>query len=296
MSEKEQKEYIEFLEKKVVEMPNHLSDDLERFLKTQNDLHTLLYNDREKLLLQIRSLVEQNSSLLRTIAFDDAYIKFLTNSIWWKLSLPFRVFSRNKIQRKFSKQKNNFSICSDVENKNPLNKQIIIMITTYNAGKEFEFQIEYLKKQKLVDNLEIIIVDKGSTDETLDIAKKHDLKVMNLYNFKDKDAYFENLIISSAAYIIYLKQNKIIDDDYWIFKTIYPIENEQAILTAVYDMTFKSKIEEIKKESYFQDLQQRFFFMDNHYFLFLPPNRDNIQYLNPWVLDKASIVVKKNNL
>ena len=294
MKDKDLRDYVNYLEKKSLECSEeNLINDMKKFFEIQKNLTNLQFNDRENLIVQNRILAEQVNNLQRTIAFDNDYINFLTQSIWWKMSYPFRIFSRNKLKRKLKKNKNIEVIDLNCDENSPINKKINIIISTYNPGEEFELQIEQLLNQKLIENFEIIIVDRGSIDATINIAKKYKLKVINLFNIRNENSYFENSIISDANYTIYLRQNKIIDDLYWTYKSIKPLENNQAIMTAIFDLSLKKAIDEIKKESYFQDLKERFYITDNHYFLYLPANRNNIQFINPWFLNKACIVIKK---
>lgn len=295
MKDNDSKEYIKFLENKVLELQNKsLADELERFLKMQDDLVALQFENREKIILQNRILTDQVHNLQKMIALDFEYIDFLMNSIWWKLSLPFRIFSRNRIKKKYEKRKINFSIDNEI-NEVPIDKKITIIISTYNAGVEFPIQLDYLLKQKLLNNYNIVVIDRGSIDDTVSIAKEKNVNTIDLFNIRDEECFIETSIISNSDYVIYLDQNKIIEDDYWIFKAIKPIENNQANLTAVYDAKFKKEIEKMLKDTLFHELKKRFVLIDNNYFLYFPSNRNNIQYVNPWVLDHASIVVKKIN-
>lgn len=54
------------------------------------------------------------------------------------------------------------------------------VIRTYNEAGFISQLIETLRWQEQHGNLEIIIVDSGSTDETVDIAKRYDVKIINI--------------------------------------------------------------------------------------------------------------------
>lgn len=55
-----------------------------------------------------------------------------------------------------------------------------IIIATYNSDRTLEYTLRSIDEQEIDKNdLEIIIVDGGSTDDTLVIAKKYNVKVLN---------------------------------------------------------------------------------------------------------------------
>lgn len=55
---------------------------------------------------------------------------------------------------------------------------ISVIIPTYNSEKSIDVTIESIVKQTIFDYIEIIIVDDGSTDNTVDVA----LAYKNLYS------------------------------------------------------------------------------------------------------------------
>ena len=55
-----------------------------------------------------------------------------------------------------------------------------IVIATYNSEKTLVYTLESIEKQKIEkDEVEVLIVDGGSTDDTINIVKAHGLKVIN---------------------------------------------------------------------------------------------------------------------
>jgi glycosyltransferase involved in cell wall biosynthesis len=59
-------------------------------------------------------------------------------------------------------------------------KKVSIIIRTYNEQKYLERLIKSILNQKITFKLEIIVVDSGSTDRTLIIAKKYKVKIINI--------------------------------------------------------------------------------------------------------------------
>src|ERR1700739_4142709 len=70
---------------------------------------------------------------------------------------------------------------SCVEEKLPLiDKKISVVIPTRNAGKEFPLLLRKLKVQKGIRACEIIIVDSGSSDDTVFFAKREGATVIEI--------------------------------------------------------------------------------------------------------------------
>ncbi len=294
MDDKTSKRYISFLERRIKTLSSSgYADDLESLLRIQNELVIQRYGDRDYLISQNKQLMDRITSLERTVAFNNEYIHFLVNSKWWKMSLPLRFPSRIKAKRKFEKGQLDFRINCETKNAKPLDCKVLVLLSTYSPGEEFSVQLDKLLSQKLIKNLEIIVVDYGSVDNTIQLAQSRHVKVLNPYDITKDRACFEASLPEAYDYVIYLEQNKIIDDDFWIFKAIKPIEDNQASATIIFDPSQKEMVEKVKLESYFYELRKRFQLFSDHYFLYLPPNRDNVQFLDPSVLDKSAVVVRK---
>ncbi len=85
---------------------------------------------------------------------------------------------------------------------------ISLIMLAYNNGKTLEYKLQALKQ--FAD--EIIIVDLGSIDNTLDAARKFTHKVYNFnwdYNFSDARNFAYNK--SSMDYIFWLNSDEVIE-------------------------------------------------------------------------------------
>ena len=130
---KDKDEYIKFLENKVskYERNNYLSDKLEinKLIKIQEELLNKKINDKDSLLIENKRLNDENARLIQTIVANNAYIDYLLNTFWWKLSSPFRFLWR-KI-RNISCHKINYLI--DNKNiKNNIEDKVSVIIFSYN--------------------------------------------------------------------------------------------------------------------------------------------------------------------
>lgn len=127
---------------------------------------------------------------------------------------------------------------------------ISIIIPVYNAEKYLDRAITSLLKQDL-NNVEIIIIDDGSRDHSIDIVKKHAKENRNIHVYREENAgasAARNLAIekSSGEYIIFMDS-----DDYVNFEMIEILKNEiklnENIDMYVYGLNEVSEEGNIKK-------------------------------------------------
>jgi len=84
--------------------------------------------------------------------------------------------------------------------------QISIIIATYNAEAHLDRCLENIKKQD-IKGLRIIIIDGGSTDETIDILKKHDKLIYHWTTEPDNgiyDAMNKGLTYVDSGWVLFL--------------------------------------------------------------------------------------------
>ena len=90
---------------------------------------------------------------------------------------------------------------------NIMNRKLITIVTaTYNAGKTLEYCIKSVLKQK-ADDIEYVIVDGASTDNTLDIVEKYKSSIDIIISEKDRgvyDAWNKALDVCHGEWIIFL--------------------------------------------------------------------------------------------
>ncbi len=264
---------------------------LQTLLKAQEDFLVNQYTNKDNLIAEIKRLNDENAKLVRTIMIDNEYINYLLNSFWWKITIPFRIISR-KIKKK--KRKNDYQFVQELSMKKdfvPVKEKISILIFTYNAGEEFTVQLKNLNNQKLLENIEIIIIDRGSTDNTLNYARKAQAKIISVKdNHLTNDEIYERSLSSiHGKYVVFIDQNRVIDSKYWIYQAIRPIIDDKAVST----IFFKEDVSVVKNTTYYPELKERMTTIASEQVLFFPKNRNIIQYMNPALLDKSCVLVKK---
>jgi len=111
---------------------------------------------------------------------------------------------------------------------------VSVIIPTKNAGPEFEYTLEKISNQKGIKNVEIIIVDSGSTDETLSIAQKYASKVISIAPEDFNHGNTRNLAADQADgdYLLFTVQDAIPISDYLLYNMVTVLERDQTIAAA----------------------------------------------------------------
>ena len=286
-TEKEKDEYIHFLEDQVKELKYlnlEKKEDLSTILKIQEEFLIEKYSEKDNLISQNEWLTNEVNRLTRSIAFDRKYIDYLLNSFWWKMTRPFRIISR-----KIKHVNNNYDFISITENDEnlPLFDIVVsVIIFTYNAGEEFSIQLENIIKQNQLQKIEIIIIDKGSSDNTVEIAKKYGATVILSNTEKDYFAEIYSLSKTFGDYIVMIDQNCVVNSNNWLYQSLVPIVHNQANVVAFFKECYCQEIEDLKNSSIYQDLKNRIGMIGNKKAILFPKDRDKVQYINPIVMKK----------
>jgi len=108
---------------------------------------------------------------------------------------------------------------------------ISIIIRTYNEEKYLEELIQAINSQSYQD-YEIILVDSGSEDNTLNIAKKYNVKIVKINKKDFSFGYSLNVGIqnSNGEFCAFISGH-CIPDKYWLENLIKPFSNENVVLT-----------------------------------------------------------------
>lgn len=96
--------------------------------------------------------------------------------------------------------------------------KVSVVIPTLNAGPEFPWLLQKLFDQKDIDNIEIVIVDSGSKDDTVMIAKKAGCVVVKILPVEFSHSYARNRGADEATgdYLLFMVQDAYPIGNYWM--------------------------------------------------------------------------------
>lgn len=120
---------------------------------------------------------------------------------------------------------------------------ISIVIRTKNEGKSLPLTLERIYSQKIDKAFEIIIVDSGSTDDTLEIAKKFNCKILKIPQKKFTYPYALNFGTehSKGDIIVYLSAHCPPVNDYWLHHLTKHFSDTSVVAVRGRDVPIKGK-------------------------------------------------------
>jgi glycosyltransferase involved in cell wall biosynthesis len=96
-------------------------------------------------------------------------------------------------------------------------KKISVIVATYNSAATVEKSLKSALDQTY-DNMEIIIIDGGSTDSTIDLIKRYQDKRIYIISEPDDgiaDAWNKGARLSSGDYVYFLNSDDYLPSDYF---------------------------------------------------------------------------------
>ncbi|MDG2071444.1 MAG: glycosyltransferase, partial [Pseudomonadales bacterium] len=100
-----------------------------------------------------------------------------------------------------------------------IDSDVSIVIPTFNAGDEFYWLLRKLRQQEGFGDLQIIVVDSGSTDDTVDLARDAGCVVIEIPQEDFSHSYSRNLGADSAKseYLLFIVQDAYPIGDRWLY-------------------------------------------------------------------------------
>jgi glycosyltransferase involved in cell wall biosynthesis len=109
-----------------------------------------------------------------------------------------------------------------------LEKKASVIIPTLNGGEMFENVIHALREQQAPWEYEILVIDSGSTDGTVEFVKKFpDIKLHQIDKSEFQHGRTRNLAISltSGEFIAVLTQDALPKNDQWLYNLVAILEH-----------------------------------------------------------------------
>ena len=96
--------------------------------------------------------------------------------------------------------------------------KVSVVIPTKNAGVLFQKTLEGIKSQKYAGNIELIVIDSGSTDQTVTIASQYAATVLSISPIEYDHGLTRNRAIEKASgeIIVLMSQDAVPGDQYLI--------------------------------------------------------------------------------
>ncbi len=112
-----------------------------------------------------------------------------------------------------------------------INKKVSIVIPTKNAGTDFASTLEKIRNQIGIREIELIIVDSGSTDDTTRLAKDYDALVYTVEPTEFSHGLTRNYGAdqSSGEYILFMVQDAIPISNHWLYDMVNVLEINNGI-------------------------------------------------------------------
>lgn len=109
--------------------------------------------------------------------------------------------------------------------------KVSVVIPTRNAGPGFEELLKALSTQKIALDLELLVVDSGSTDGTVEVAERHGAKVHEIPAAQFNHGATRNLGISLADgdYVALIVQDAVPLDDRWLSTMVENLERDELV-------------------------------------------------------------------
>lgn len=129
-----------------------------------------------------------------------------------------------KTERKFSWEDYAFEELpepADLDNK----YDVSVVVPTYNGGSQFATMLELLTKQKNCGSVELVVVDSGSTDGTVELCKQYGVTLVQIPNEQFSHSGARNLGAETAGgeILVFMTQDALPSSETWLSEMIAPI-------------------------------------------------------------------------
>ncbi len=107
--------------------------------------------------------------------------------------------------------------------------KVSVIIPTKNAGDDFDFLLKMLTNQECVREIEIVVVDSGSTDNTVEFAKNYSAKVIEIQPEEFSHSYARNLGAQNASgeYLLFTVQDALPPSRTWLHSLLTKLSYEE---------------------------------------------------------------------
>lgn len=165
-------------------------------------------------------------------------LEYIYKSSSWKITKPLRFLNRAKIKIEnifkstFTSEKHLILTDSNPDKKSKFcNVKVSVIIPTYNGEQYILELIRTINSQKGIEKIEIIVVDSGSIDSTVNICEENGILPIKIKQEEFSHSYARNLGASKSNgnYILFMTQDALPSNEYWIYNMLTPIIKHKVV-------------------------------------------------------------------
>ena len=149
------------------------------------------------------------------------------------LKKAINVFRRLKAKKNIIQEHYEIPIIRN-ESREPIQAKVSIIIPTKNAAMDLQCLLEKIRNQKGLQEIEIIIIDSGSEDDTPAIAAKNAAKIYSIAPSDFNHGATRNLGAEKASgdFLIFMSQDAVPINDSCIFDIVSRMQHDERIAAA----------------------------------------------------------------
>ena len=119
----------------------------------------------------------------------------------------------------------------------PYSGRVSVVIPTFNGAHELPALLAALQAQVQIDDLEIVIVDSGSIDGTIELCRDAGAKVICIAQAEFSHSYARHLGADNATgeYLLFMTQDALPDREDWIIRMLQPCLLSGAAAVSCYE-------------------------------------------------------------
>lgn len=109
--------------------------------------------------------------------------------------------------------------------------KVSVIIPTYNAGADFRELLATVKGQKGIREIEVVVVDSGSTDQTIPECEFAGVKYICIKKEEFSHSYARNLGADHATgdYLLFMTQDALPTDSGWLYRLLSVLISGKAV-------------------------------------------------------------------
>lgn len=115
---------------------------------------------------------------------------------------------------------------------------VSVIIPTKNAGEQFEIVLTRIRMQQYIHRIEIIVVDSGSTDNTVQRAKQYDARVISIkpQDFSHSTARNRGAQAATGEYLVFTVQDAFLLNQETLYDLVQCTNQNKLAATSGYQI------------------------------------------------------------